>query len=85
VRRLSLGEPVWQAHRTHFYQRATDRGFKVIEVVGRVFFINVGLCALSVLTVMRPGRATEIAALIVGAILVAGLLFVFARGKARGK
>ena len=25
LRRLISGEPVWQAHRSHFYQRATDR------------------------------------------------------------
>ena len=30
LRRLARGEPVWQAHRTHFYQLATDRGFTVI-------------------------------------------------------
>src|SRR6202035_4450970 len=29
LRRLINGEPVWKAHRTHFYQRAVDRGFAV--------------------------------------------------------
>ena len=29
LRRLAKGEPVWQAHRSHFYQRATDNGFSV--------------------------------------------------------
>ena len=28
-RRLARGERVWQAHRSHFYQRATDNGFTV--------------------------------------------------------
>src|SRR4029077_7213477 len=28
-RRLARREAVWEAHRTHFYQRATDRGFSV--------------------------------------------------------
>ena len=28
-RRLMRGERVWLAHRTHFYQRATDNGFSV--------------------------------------------------------
>jgi UDP-N-acetylmuramyl pentapeptide phosphotransferase/UDP-N-acetylglucosamine-1-phosphate transferase len=84
-RRLAHGEPFWRAHRTHFYQLATERGFKVIDVVSRVFLVNVGLCALAVLTVIRPYRATQIAALIVGSVIVTGLLFVFARGKARSK
>ena len=28
LRRLVKGEPFWQAHRTHFYQRATDHGLE---------------------------------------------------------
>ena len=45
LRRLIRREPVWQAHRTHFYQLATDRGFTVMQVVTRVFFVNVVLAA----------------------------------------
>jgi hypothetical protein len=36
LRRAINREPVWQAHRSHFYQRATDRGFSVMEIVARV-------------------------------------------------
>ena len=79
LRRLARGEPVWQAHRTHFYQLATDRGFAVTEVVARVFVLNVVLATLAVLTIRLP--TFDVAALITGAILVAGLLFAFARGK----
>jgi UDP-N-acetylmuramyl pentapeptide phosphotransferase/UDP-N-acetylglucosamine-1-phosphate transferase len=79
LRRLARGEPVWQAHRTHFYQLATDRGFAVTEVVARVFVLNVILATLALLTIRLP--TFDAAALITGAILVAGLLFAFARGK----
>ncbi len=79
--RLIRGEPVWKAHRTHFYQRATDRGFTVLNIVARVFLVNLCLCALAVMTVLLPGKASNIAALLVGASLVAALLFEFARGK----
>ncbi len=79
--RLIHGEPVWKAHRTHFYQRATDRGFTVLDIVVRVFLVNLCLCALAVMTVLLPGKASNIAALLVGASLVAALLFEFARGK----
>ena len=41
LRRLANGEPVMQAHRSHFYQRATDGGFSVYQIVGRVFAANV--------------------------------------------
>jgi len=82
--RLIRGEPVWKAHRTHFYQRATDRGFTVLDIVSRVFLMNVCLCALAVMTVIVPGKASDIVAFVAGASLVAGLLFTFARGKTRG-
>jgi UDP-N-acetylmuramyl pentapeptide phosphotransferase/UDP-N-acetylglucosamine-1-phosphate transferase len=83
IRRLIRGEPIWQAHRTHFYQLATDGGFAVIDVVARVFIVNVCLCALAVMTVIVPGKLSAIAALLGGAILVTCLLFAFARGKKR--
>jgi UDP-N-acetylmuramyl pentapeptide phosphotransferase/UDP-N-acetylglucosamine-1-phosphate transferase len=81
LRRLARGEPVWQAHRTHFYQLATDRGFTVTGIVARVFVVNIGLCALAALSVLVPGRTSEIAALVGAAILVGALLIAFARGK----
>jgi UDP-N-acetylmuramyl pentapeptide phosphotransferase/UDP-N-acetylglucosamine-1-phosphate transferase len=81
LRRIARGVPVWQAHRTHFYQIATDRGFTTAQVVGWVFITNVCLCALAILTVIVPGRLSDVAALLGGAIMVTGLLFAFARGK----
>ena len=81
IRRALGGERIWQAHRTHFYQRATDRGFPVIEVVARVFAVNLALAALALATVLMPSRSTDIAALAAGAALVAWLLSAFARGR----
>jgi UDP-N-acetylmuramyl pentapeptide phosphotransferase/UDP-N-acetylglucosamine-1-phosphate transferase len=81
LRRLLNGEQIWQAHRSHFYQRATDRGFTVIGVVARVFAVNLVLAALALVAVMAPGRATAIATLVAGAAIVAGLLGAFARGR----
>ena len=81
LRRLMKGERIWQAHRSHFYQRATDGGFTVIGVVARVFAINLGLAALSIATVILPGRFNDLAALAAGAALVAWLLAAFAKGK----
>ena len=81
LRRLARGEPVWQAHRTHFYQLATDRGFTVIQVIARVFVANVALATLAIWTVIAPGKLSDTAALLGGAILVACLLFEFARGR----
>ena len=81
IRRLIAGEKVWQAHRSHFYQRATDRGFSVSQVVAYVFAVNLGLAALALFTLAAPGLLNDVAALVCGAALVGWLLFAFARGK----
>ena len=83
LRRAAKHEPVWLAHRSHFYQRATDRGFRVIEVVTRVFVVNILLAALAFATILLPSPVTDIAAVTVGMALVAWLLVAFARGPAR--
>ena len=64
VRRLIAGEKVWQAHRSHFYQRATDRGFTVIQVAVHVFAVNLGLAALAFFTLSAPGLLNDAVALV---------------------
>jgi len=81
IRRALSGERVWQAHRTHFYQSAIDRGFSVSEVVARVFMLNLCLCSLAIATVLRPDRHSAIVAVVAGVALVVWTLTVFARGK----
>jgi UDP-N-acetylmuramyl pentapeptide phosphotransferase/UDP-N-acetylglucosamine-1-phosphate transferase len=83
IRRIVRGEKVWQAHRSHFYQRATDRGLTVIQVVRRVFIVNVLLAVLAIATVARPSEELDIGALIAGAVLVAGLLMSFVYGRSQ--
>jgi UDP-N-acetylmuramyl pentapeptide phosphotransferase/UDP-N-acetylglucosamine-1-phosphate transferase len=81
VHRLIAGEKVWQAHRSHFYQRATDRGFSVSQVVAHVLAVNVALAALALFTLAAPGLLHGAVALVCGAALVGWLLLTFARGK----
>jgi UDP-N-acetylmuramyl pentapeptide phosphotransferase/UDP-N-acetylglucosamine-1-phosphate transferase len=83
LRRAINREPVWLAHRSHFYQRATDRGFRVIEVVARIFAVNVALAALALATILLPSPTTNFTAVSVGTALVTWLMVVFARGPAR--
>jgi UDP-N-acetylmuramyl pentapeptide phosphotransferase/UDP-N-acetylglucosamine-1-phosphate transferase len=79
--RLARREPFWQAHRTHFYQRATDNGFTVSEIVARVFLVNLALVALALITVAAQNVLVSPAALAAGLALVAWLLAIFARPK----
>ena len=79
--RLVAGESIMQPHRRHFYQCAVDSGVGVYTIVGHVFLVNIALVALATLTVLAPAPATQAAALAAGSLLVAWLLFHFARGK----
>ena len=79
LRRLVNSEPFWAAHRSHFYQRATDNGFTVSQVVGEVFALNVGLAALAAGSIMAPSVTIKLACLAIGAIATASLLRRFAR------
>jgi UDP-N-acetylmuramyl pentapeptide phosphotransferase/UDP-N-acetylglucosamine-1-phosphate transferase len=81
LRRLRAGERVWEAHRTHFYQRAGDGGLRNIEIVGRVFAVNCGLVTLAAMSVLIASPAAGIAAFVLGAALVAWLLLSFAKGR----
>jgi UDP-N-acetylmuramyl pentapeptide phosphotransferase/UDP-N-acetylglucosamine-1-phosphate transferase len=78
-RRLINREPFWAAHRSHFYQRATDNGFTVSQVVGEVFALNIGLAALAAGSIMAPSVTIKLACLAVGAVATATLLRRFAR------
>ena len=77
-RRAIQGDAIWKAHRTHFYQRATDNGLKVHSIVSRVFTLNLALVMLAMATVMRPSMLVDAVALGLGAVLVAQLLWRFA-------
>ena len=81
ARRVAKGEPFWQAHRTHFYQRATDNGFTVPQIVARVFLVNLGLVALALVTVAADSAVVSLLALAASAALVAWLLATFARAR----
>ncbi len=79
-KRLARGEQVWQAHRTHYYQRATTKGLTVLTVVTRVFVVNLGLGGLAIATVVIPGVAVDLAGVAAGGLLVAGFLRSLSRG-----
>jgi UDP-N-acetylmuramyl pentapeptide phosphotransferase/UDP-N-acetylglucosamine-1-phosphate transferase len=79
LRRLAGGETVWTAHRSHFYQRATDNGFSVLRVVGEVFALNVGLAVLAISSTMMASLAIRIALLLIGGFAVALQMVRFSR------
>jgi UDP-N-acetylmuramyl pentapeptide phosphotransferase/UDP-N-acetylglucosamine-1-phosphate transferase len=82
LRRMVRREPFWAAHRSHFYQRATDNNFTVSRVVGEVFALNIGLAALAIASIKADSVAVDILALLGGLIAVALLLHRFSRRRA---
>ena len=81
LRRLGNREAFWRAHRTHFYQLATDRGFSVPQIITHAFAVNLALVALAAASVLWPGPLSTVAALGGGSALVGWLLVRFSRGK----
>ena len=73
-RRLMRGEKVWQAHRSHFYQQATDNGFRVIEIVTQIGLLNLVLIGLAALSIAVPALWSQFACLLVALALTIGLL-----------
>jgi UDP-N-acetylmuramyl pentapeptide phosphotransferase/UDP-N-acetylglucosamine-1-phosphate transferase len=78
-RRVARHEPFWSAHRSHFYQRATDNGFPVSRIVGEVFALNVGLALLALLSVVVHSIVADVALLAAGTLAVTLQLRRFSR------
>ncbi|BAQ16394.1 hypothetical protein [Methyloceanibacter caenitepidi] len=80
-RRLANGEKVTDAHRSHFYQRATAGGFRVPEVTTRIFLLCSWLAALAVAAALSRSLIVDLVTLALGAGGVALVLTSFARGR----
>jgi UDP-N-acetylmuramyl pentapeptide phosphotransferase/UDP-N-acetylglucosamine-1-phosphate transferase len=77
LRRLVNREPIMQAHRSHFYQRALDNGFSVYQVVGRVFALNTVLAGFAAATILNNSLMLQLAMGVMGCALVGALLWTF--------
>jgi UDP-N-acetylmuramyl pentapeptide phosphotransferase/UDP-N-acetylglucosamine-1-phosphate transferase len=81
-RRIAKREPFWAAHRSHYYQRATDNGFTVPRVVGEVFLLNLVLALLALISTRTDATGANLALLAIGAAAVVLLLYRFSRSRA---
>lgn len=78
LRRLVRREAIWTAHRSHFYQRATDNGFRVAAVVSRIFALNVLLAGLGVGAAITTSTSVRVTLLVLGIVAVASTMRRFA-------
>ncbi|MET4213639.1 glycosyltransferase family 4 protein [Bradyrhizobium sp. LA2.1] len=81
-RRIARREQFWSAHRSHFYQRATDNGFTVRRVIGDVFALNLLLAVLAIITVSASSTWVTWLAFVAGAIAIGFVLRRFSRPQA---
>ena len=81
LRRLAKGEPIMQAHRSHFYQRATDRGFSVYQIVGWVFVVDTLLVGLAAITLIYNSFLLDNTLLTIGSVLVGAQIWHFNRAR----
>jgi UDP-N-acetylmuramyl pentapeptide phosphotransferase/UDP-N-acetylglucosamine-1-phosphate transferase len=79
LRRLTRGEPFWVAHRSHFYQRATDNGFTVLRVVSEIFALNIALAVLAIGSTMTQSATVRILFLIAGGLATLLVMHRFSR------
>ena len=70
--RLRRREPVWQAHRKHYYQRAVRRGISQVRVVATVIALDLLLIGAALLSLTSP-----LISLAIGALSVIGVLWYF--------
>ena len=81
IRRAIRRERLFEAHRSHFYQRATDHGFSAMDVAGHVLAVNLGLILLASATLIVPHPAVEVSAIAIGLGVVMAVLVRFSRSK----
>lgn len=79
LRRIKRGEPFWAAHRSHFYQRATDKGFTVLSVVGEVCALNLVLAVLAIASTKVQSLAAHVIFFAAGFVAVIFLLRRFSQ------
>jgi UDP-N-acetylmuramyl pentapeptide phosphotransferase/UDP-N-acetylglucosamine-1-phosphate transferase len=79
LRRMMRREPFWAAHRSHFYQRATDNGFTVWRVVSEVFVLNIVLAGLAIASIRTSSLAINAALVLVGAAAVGFSMYRFSQ------
>jgi UDP-N-acetylmuramyl pentapeptide phosphotransferase/UDP-N-acetylglucosamine-1-phosphate transferase len=82
-RRLWNGDRFWDAHRSHFYQRATDNGFGVTRVVTEIFLLNLFLAGLATASIVIHSTAVDIATLLLGGLGVTIVLVRFSATQIR--
>jgi len=80
LRRAFNGEPIFSAHRSHFYQRAVINGLTAPQVTARIFLLGLLLAALAIAAVIARSAIADLLLLALGALVTGYVLYRLARG-----
>lgn len=80
-RRALAREPIFSAHRTHFYQRAVTAGLSVPQVTARVLLLQIQLVGLAIAAVFARSLIVDLLCLGLGLLTTGLMLFALARGR----
>jgi UDP-N-acetylmuramyl pentapeptide phosphotransferase/UDP-N-acetylglucosamine-1-phosphate transferase len=82
LRRCWCRERFWRAHREHFYQKALQNGFTVIQMIRRIAVLDAGLIVLAVAsTYAEKEKLWAILCFVFAATAVGLVLRIFAYGR----
>jgi UDP-N-acetylmuramyl pentapeptide phosphotransferase/UDP-N-acetylglucosamine-1-phosphate transferase len=74
LRRAAAGDPIFSAHKTHFYQRAVSHGWRVPQVTAWIFLLGLLLMVLAVAAALARSLFLDMALLGAG-VAATGLVF----------
>jgi len=80
-RRIIDREPIFSAHRSHFYQRAVSQGLRVPQVTTRIFLLGLLLAGLAIVTVLARSLWVDFLCLGLGVLATGLVLSALARGR----
>jgi UDP-N-acetylmuramyl pentapeptide phosphotransferase/UDP-N-acetylglucosamine-1-phosphate transferase len=80
-RRAAAGEPIFSAHKTHFYQRAVGHGWSVPRVTASIFLLGVLLMVLAIAAALAGSLIADVVLLGNGLAATALLFRALTRGR----
>ncbi|MBM3544340.1 MAG: glycosyl transferase [Alphaproteobacteria bacterium] len=80
-RRAAAGEPIFSAHKTHFYQRAVDHGWRMPQVTTWIFLLGLLLMVLAVTAALARSLYFDMALLGAGVVATGVVFRMLTRGR----
>lgn len=81
LRRIAVQEPIFSAHKSHFYQRAVGRGWRVPQVTAWIFVLGLWLMGLAIAAALAHSLPADFVLLGLGLLATALVFRALTRGR----